>query len=174
MIFLKWYDCFLRLRWKMTWYNMNYHISGLHLFWDTLYSVSIFQTFISVSQSNVNFILVLLCPHLNKNGNSTTGIHFKRIYFTLLFSTTYLSVSVFPYLSIYPSIYLNLFICIYFILFISPPSLSSPVGLGFRIYELHLCRGVGPPLQRVSWHDTKQNDGEVPIMLELWRMRSTT
>ena len=36
LTFLKWYDCFLRLRWKMTWCNMNYHINGLHLFWDTL------------------------------------------------------------------------------------------------------------------------------------------
>ena len=30
---LKWYDCFLRIRWKMTWFNMNYHINELHLFW---------------------------------------------------------------------------------------------------------------------------------------------
>ena len=27
--------------------------------------------------------------------------------------------------------------------------------------------------QRVSWYDTKQSDGEVPVMLELWEMRST-
>ena len=25
LTFLKWYDCFLRLRWKMTWCNMNCH-----------------------------------------------------------------------------------------------------------------------------------------------------
>ena len=27
--------------------------------------------------------------------------------------------------------------------------------------------------QRVSWYDTKQSDGEVPVMLELWVMQST-
>ena len=37
LTFLKWYDYFLRLRWKMTWCNMNYYFNGLHLFWDTLY-----------------------------------------------------------------------------------------------------------------------------------------
>ena len=43
-----------------------------------------------------------------------------------------------------------------------------------RIHRLLLCRGVRPPLpQRVSWYDTKQFDGEVPAMLELWGMRST-
>ena len=36
--------------------------------------------------------------------------------------------------------------------------LSCPVGWGCRI-----CPG----------YDTKQSDGEVPVMLELWRMRST-
>ena len=36
LTFLKRYDCFLRLRWKMTWCNMNYHINGLHLFFDIL------------------------------------------------------------------------------------------------------------------------------------------
>ena len=31
LTFPKWYDCFLRLRWKMNWCNMNYYINGLHL-----------------------------------------------------------------------------------------------------------------------------------------------
>ena len=47
-----------------------------------------------------------------------------------------------------------------------------PVGWGCRIHRLLLCRGVRPPL-RVSWYDTKQSDGEVPAVLELWGMRST-
>ena len=29
------------------------------------------------------------------------------------------------------------------------------------------------PSQRVAWYDTKKSDGEVPVMLELWGMRST-
>ena len=44
-------------------------------------------------------------------------------------------------------------------------SLNCPVGLGCRIHRLHLsneCPG----------YDTKQSDGEVTAMLELWEMRS--
>ena len=49
-----------------------------------------------------------------------------------------------------------------------------PVGWGCRIHRiLLLCRGLRPPLQRVSWYDTKWSDGEVPGMLELWGMQST-
>ena len=52
------------------------------------------------------------------------------------------------------------------------PIYICPVSWGCRIHWLHLCRGVRPP-KRVSWYDTKQSDGEVPAMLELWGMRST-
>ena len=40
---------------------------------------------------------------------------------------------------------------------------------------LLFCKGIRPPppSQRVSWYDTKQYDGEVPVMLELWEMQST-
>ena len=41
-----------------------------------------------------------------------------------------------------------------------------------RIYQLHLCRGVEPLAQRVSWYDSKPSDGEFPVMLELWGMQS--
>ena len=47
-----------------------------------------------------------------------------------------------------------------------------PVGWGCRIHRLFLCGGVRPH-QRVSTNDTKQSDGEVPGVLELWGMRST-
>ena len=48
------------------------------------------------------------------------------------------------------------------------------VGWGCRIHRLHLCRGVRPPPHHeCPGHDTKQSDGEVPAMLELWGMRST-
>ena len=47
------------------------------------------------------------------------------------------------------------------------------VGWGCRILWLHLYRGVRL-LQRVSWiYDTQQPNGETPVMLELWGMRST-
>ena len=40
------------------------------------------------------------------------------------------------------------------------------VGWGCRIHRLHVFRGLSPP-QRESLYDTKQSDGEVPVMLEL-------
>ena len=43
---------------------------------------------------------------------------------------------------------------------------TGPVGWGCRIHRLHLpneCPG----------YDTKQSEGEVPVRLELWGMRST-
>ena len=50
---------------------------------------------------------------------------------------------------------------------------SGPVSLGCRIHWLHLCRRVGPPPNRYPGYDTKQSDGEVPVLLELWGMWST-
>ena len=48
-----------------------------------------------------------------------------------------------------------------------------PVGWGCRIHRLLLCRGVRPTPNKCPGYDTKQSDGEVPAMLELWGMRST-
>ena len=50
-----------------------------------------------------------------------------------------------------------------------------PVGWGCRIYRLLLHRGVRPPppTNECPGYDTKQSDGEVPAVLELWGMRST-
>ena len=45
--------------------------------------------------------------------------------------------------------------------------------LGCRTHWLLLCRGVRPSLNECPRHDTKQSDGEDPVMLELWGMRST-
>ena len=51
--------------------------------------------------------------------------------------------------------------------------LVCPIGWGCWIHRLLLCRGV-KLTQWVSWiEETKQSDGEVPVMLELWWMRST-
>ena len=47
-----------------------------------------------------------------------------------------------------------------------------PIGWGCRIHRLLLCRGVRPFPTSVLY-GTKQSDGEVPAMLELWGMRST-
>ena len=48
------------------------------------------------------------------------------------------------------------------------------VGWGCRIHRLFLCWWVRPPSPNESpRYDTKQFDGEVPVMLELWGMQST-
>ena len=44
---------------------------------------------------------------------------------------------------------------------------------GCRIHRLLLCRGVKPYANVYPRYDTKQSDGEAPVMLELWGMRST-
>ena len=43
---------------------------------------------------------------------------------------------------------------------------------GWRIRRLHLCRGIRSPHNEFPWYDTKQSDGEVPVILELWGMWS--
>ena len=45
----------------------------------------------------------------------------------------------------------------------------SPVGLGYRIHRLFLCRGVRPLSNRC----TKQSDVQPPVTLEFQRMQST-
>ena len=39
--------------------------------------------------------------------------------------------------------------------------------------RLHFCRGVRPPTL-CPRYDTKQSDGEVPVLLKLWRMWNTS
>ena len=77
-------------------------------------------------------------------------------------------MEVFSILDVYKSILdLDVFKC-------KLKSCFCPVGWGCRIHRLLLCQGLSPPPQRVSWiYDTKQSDGEVPAMLELWGMWST-
>ena len=43
-----------------------------------------------------------------------------------------------------------------------------------RIHPLLLCREGKPLANESPGYDTKKSDGEVPMMLELWRMRSTS
>ena len=52
------------------------------------------------------------------------------------------------------------------------PILSCPVRWGCRIYWLHLC-GVVSFSNMCSGYDTKQSDGQVSVMLELWGTQST-
>ena len=52
-------------------------------------------------------------------------------------------------------------------------SIPCPVGWSRRIHRLLLCRGVRPPPNEYPGYETKQSEGEVPEMLELWGMKST-
>ena len=46
------------------------------------------------------------------------------------------------------------------------------LGRDCKIHRLFLCRVVRPP-NKCPGYDTKQSDGEVPVILELWGMWST-
>ena len=51
---------------------------------------------------------------------------------------------------------------------------NSPVICTSAPSHLHLCRGVRPPTpNECPGYDTKQSNGEVPVMLELWGMQSS-
>ena len=50
---------------------------------------------------------------------------------------------------------------------------NSLVSWGCRIHWLNLYSGVSPlTLHKCSGYDTKQSDGEAPVMLEIWEMQS--
>ena len=44
---------------------------------------------------------------------------------------------------------------------------------GSRLHQLHHCRGASLS-QRVTSYDTKQSNGETPIMHKVWKTWSTT
>ena len=50
----------------------------------------------------------------------------------------------------------------------------SSLGWGCRIHQLHLCRRVNPPSNDCPDNDSKQSDGEAPVMLEHWEIQSTS
>ena len=52
------------------------------------------------------------------------------------------------------------------------PNKDCQVGYGCSILRLHLCKRLRH-LNECLVYDTNQSDGEVPVMLELLRMRST-
>ena len=50
----------------------------------------------------------------------------------------------------------------------------SPVGWDCRIHPLHFWKVISPLHPNdCPVYDTKQSDGELPVMLELWRIRNT-
>ena len=57
----------------------------------------------------------------------------------------------------------------YIYVIICEPNFSSPVSWGYRIHQVHLCRGVRPP-PKYPGYDTKQSNDEASVTLELWGM----
>ena len=53
------------------------------------------------------------------------------------------------------------------------PKYQCPIRWRYRIHQLLLSRGVQPPPNKCPGYDTKQSDGEVPIMPVLWGTWST-
>ena len=100
----------------------------------------------------------------------------------LLFSFLFLSSTLISFLLfLFPLLSSSL---ISFLLF-PFPLLSSSLPLffnflyaqsagGCRIHRLLLCRGVRPPPNECPGYDSKQSDGEVPAMIKLWGMWSTS
>ena len=58
-------------------------------------------------------------------------------------------------------------------IFLNTHKHTNIIVWGRRILRLHLCRGVRSPHNECLGYDIKQSDGETPVMLELWGMRST-
>ena len=50
---------------------------------------------------------------------------------------------------------------------------NGPVDWGSGLHQLHQCKGMRPPPNKCPGYDTKQSDGEAPVMLERQGMRST-
>ena len=97
---------------------------------------------------------------------------FKKIFFQLWFHYWFLSL-----LAYQPSwvIWCHIYSCrkIVVVLFNSINQ-NGVVSWGCRINRLHLFRGVRPPgPMSVLIYDTKQSDGDAPVMLELWGIQST-
>ena len=93
---------------------------------------------------------------------------FMGCYFKDLLKTARNILVKFP-LSVSPYVLLESRLCIHALTQLQ----LCPVGWGCRIHRLLLCRRVTPTPNECPRYDTKQSDGEVPAMLELWRMRST-
>ena len=61
----------------------------------------------------------------------------------------------------------------YFLFFNCLLKITKVANSAVAVDRLHLYRWVRYLPQRVFWYDTKQSDGEVPVMLERWGMRCT-
>ena len=71
-------------------------------------------------------------------------------------------------------IFISISFILFLLLFISTLiHKNCPVGWGCRIHRLHLHKGVRLPSNECPVYDTKQSDGDVPVMLDFWGIRNT-
>ena len=76
------------------------------------------------------------------------------------------------------SYYLCLFVCYYYyyydylrvFFFYSSVNWCCLIDWGCRIHWLHFYRGTRPPANECPVYDTKQSDGEAPVILEFWHL----
>ena len=116
-----------------------------------------------------HYCVVVMIRHASAYGYTTqrlichkTETNNKQTKCTVYLSFLLVHIIHFPFLSFQS--HLSISITLYCI---------GPVGWGCRINWLQLCRGVRSPANECPGYDTKQSDGEVSAVLELWGMQST-
>ena len=69
-------------------------------------------------------------------------------------------------------LHLEIIFSVHPFIFLHPLSLGSPpyhpVAWGCRMHQLYFCRGCKTSPNKCPRYDTKQYDGEAPVILELW------
>ena len=126
---------------------------------------------ISISYCLLSFIILLL--YLSQKNSNVSQFLFISIptylsYLSLIVSSypvnklvsRCLSLVFTPLsLSLSLSVYIYIHTLLYIFSSFLPPIIPCPVGWGYRIHQLHLCRGVRPPRSECPVYDTQQFDG---------------
>ena len=137
-------------KWKKVWFGLVCLFNGISTFYG-LFNAKL--ELISKYLIVINYILNITLPFLN---------------YTFLYADSHL----FTYSCMVLVFLYNTYIFSAIIsLIVTTPIWYCPVGWCCRIHRLLLRRGVRPrPHNECPGYCTKQSDGEVPVMLELWGM----
>ena len=139
------------------WIEICIFPQGLHISRSHWHMLMIFSL-----SSIGNYDIYVFCIHNSYNSMMNTYIYAQILFLQAL--TCYS-----PYIIMY-CIHIYLYAYCYNLLIVFD---SCPVGWGCRIHRLHFCRGGKIPPNECPGYDTKQSNGEVPVRLEVWGMRST-
>ena len=140
-----------------------------------------------LNYSSKLFSLVVRVMHLQDSLYNHIISYSLPIYLSVdlfIYPSFYMNVCLFVNLSFYLSVYLYMSVCICRSIYLYDclshsihTYLSLLVSISFvygcRIHRLHLCSGVRPTHNGFPGYNTKQSDGEVPVMLGLWGMQCT-